>query len=146
MQTMKQGQSVFISSPAELFDENTLVEISLKTFLYADGNGIVVYLNGSLGLIQKPLLIHGLSDYMRKTYNIQEGIFLQYSKDLGERHLYRVCLPGGYNVQQSLVFQAVYSKEDTFAIESVNNTGLPCNLTEEIISEGRFSEKYYGLI
>ena len=125
-----QGESALIKTPMESFPHNTLVQISIKSLLHPEDNGIAVYLYGSLGLSPNPVLVHGLSKVKRRAYNMQEVSLVQSVNDLGGRIKYGLCVPGGFGVRQSLVFQAVHTREDNYAIESVNITDKPCDLAE----------------
>ena len=126
------GETAIVMSPFNDFPNNTIVTLHMKYLLHPDTNGIIVWLLGSFGLSKYPALTHGLSKQRMEMLNLPEYQNMVHSikESTAGWVQYDICVPGGFDVKQSLIMQAVFDTEDVFAIDSVSDTGIACEMSE----------------
>ena len=121
--TVNRGEIAILVSPIEIFSYNKIVTMNIKKLKHNVGNAISVWLHGSYGLSQVPIIDFTYGSESNHWTSFQTEC-RELSDDWGQCSF---CIPGGSNVTQRLVLTGLYETDDTFSIDDVKVTEKECD-------------------
>ena len=133
--TANRGEIAIITSPSEIFSHNKMVTMNIKKMNHNVSNAISVWLHGSYGLSQAPIIHFSSGSESNHWPNTRTSFPTECEELFDDWEHCSFCVPGGPNVTQRLILTGLYETDDIFSVDDIKVTDKECD-HELTISSG----------